>query len=141
MVELCGGLMTDLSPWYDALKKPSWEPPSWLFAPAWTLIFALAAIAGALAWRDSADRASRRRILALFAINALLNVLWSALFFQFERPDWALVEVVFLWLSVAALAAGLTPISGTAGWLLTPYLVWVAFAGTLNLTIVRLNTF
>jgi tryptophan-rich sensory protein len=78
-------------------------------------------------------------IIVLFAINYALNIAWSALFFRLERPDWALIEVIFLWLSIVALMIGLMPISATAGLLIIPYLAWVSFAAYLNLTIVRLN--
>jgi len=135
-----GALVTQLDPWYYELRKPSWQPPDWLFGPVWTLIFSLAALAGIIAWDRAVNRSERRRIVALFAANALLNVLWSYLFFRLHRPDWALVEVVVLWLSIVALIVGLWPISKTASALLLPYLAWVSFAAVLNLAIVRLNS-
>ena len=110
-----------------------------MFGPAWTLIYALTALSGVLAWRAAQHGAARQRILALFAANALLNVLWSELFFMAKRPDWSLVEVVPFWLSVLLLIVLAWPQSRRASWLLTPYLAWVAFAGWLNLEIVRLN--
>lgn len=134
-----GALVTELGPWYYALKKPSWQPPDWLFGPAWTLIFGLAAVSGVLAWRGTDSRAGHARILWLFGVNALLNVAWSWLFFRLHRPDWALFEVGFLWLSIVALMVGLWPYSKAASWLLLPYLAWVTFASVLNLAIVRLN--
>ena len=134
-----GALVTDLSPWYYALHKPAWQPPDWLFGPVWTTIFGLAAIAGVLAWRGARTRGQRTRILALFALNALLNLGWSYLFFRLHRPDWALAEVGFLWLSIVALMIALWPHSRTASALLVPYLAWVTFAGVLNQAIVRLN--
>jgi tryptophan-rich sensory protein len=79
------------------------------------------------------------RILVLFGINILLHMLWSPLFFNLRRPDWALIEVPFLWLSIVALMLGLAPISSASVWLLTPYLLWVTFAAFLNWTIVRMN--
>lgn len=139
LVALLGGATTDIGPWYYGLHKPSWQPPDWLFAPAWTLIYALTALSGVLAWNHFRNRERRRRLLALFALNALLNVTWSELFFGLKRPDWALAEVVPFWLSILALAILLFPISRTAGWALLPYLAWVLFAGVLNLAIVRLN--
>lgn len=78
-------------------------------------------------------------MLAMFAANGGLNVLWSALFFHLRRPDWALAEVVLLWLSVVFLMVRLRPWSARAAALLLPYAVWVAFAAALNLSIVRLN--
>ena len=134
-----GALATDLGPWYYGLKKPSWQPPDWVFGPAWTLIFGLAAVSGVLAWQGAWSRARRIRIVVLFAINAVLNVGWSVLFFRLHRPDWALLEVGLLWLSILALIIGLWPYSRVASVLLVPYLAWVTFAGVLNMTIVSLN--
>ena len=138
-VALLGIAATDIGPWYQALVKPSWQPPDWLFGPAWTLIYALAALAAATAWTAARDPAAQRRVIVLFGLNALLNMLWSQLFFGLHRPDWALVEVVFLWLSVLVLIIAMRPISPRASWLLVPYLAWVTFAGILNLAVVRLN--
>ncbi len=139
LVAILGGLMTELGPWYRSLVQPAWKPPDWLFGPAWTLIYSLAAAAGVLGWRRAPDRARRESMLLLFALNAFLNVLWSLLFFRLHRPDWALIEVVFLWLSIVALMVFLQRYSPASAWLLLPYLLWVAFAGFLNLATVRLN--
>lgn len=138
-VAALGGLMTDIGPWYRGLVKPSWQPPDLMFGPVWTLIYACAAIAGVRAWESAPSRAAREWMLALFALNGFLNVLWSLLFFRLRRPDWALWEVGPLWLSVLALVIVLGRWSPRAGWLLAPYLAWVAFAAVLNLAIVRLN--
>lgn len=134
-----GASATDIGPWYLALRKPSWQPPDWLFGPVWTLIYALTALAGIKAWRAAPDRRTRERVLLLFAANALLNVLWSELFFHFRRPDWALMEAAAFWASIVVLIAAVWPLSRTAGWLLAPYLAWVTFATALNLAVVRLN--
>ena len=138
-VLIAGGLMTTVGPWYRALRKPWWNPPDWIFGPAWTVILGLAAWAGVLAWTNAPDAAAHVRIAVLYGVNIVLQKLWSPLFFNLRRPDWALIEVPFLWLSVLALMVGLTPYSPTAPWLLLPYLLWVAFAAFLNLTIVRMN--
>jgi len=134
-----GALMTDLGPWYVNLHKPSWEPPGWLFGPAWTLIFGLCALSGYLAWRSAPNRGGRDGVLALFALNGLLNVVWSALFFRLERPDWALTEAVLLWLSILLMIFALARYSKIASALLVPYLLWVSFAIVLNWTVVQLN--
>lgn len=139
LVATLGALITDLGPWYVALRKPVWQPPDWLFGPAWTLIFGLAALAAVLAWRHAQKRRERWRMIGLYALNLSLNVLWSVLFFRLHRPDWALAEVGFLWLSIAALMAGLWALSRTASGLLLPYLAWVSFAAFLNWTIVQIN--
>lgn len=138
-VALLGGLMTDIGPWYQALQKPAWQPPDWLFGPAWTLIFSLAALAGALAWWGSNSRVSRQNLLLWFVVNAFFNVLWSLLFFGLKRPDWALTEVFLLWASVAVLIYVCASRSKAAALALVPYLAWVTFAAFLNAAIVRLN--
>jgi translocator protein len=102
-VATMGGTMTDLGPWYQSLRMPAWKPPDWLFGPAWTLIFALAALAGLKAWQSAGDRASREWVIGLFALNGFLNIMWSVFFFRFKRPDWALLEVLLLWLSILLL--------------------------------------
>jgi tryptophan-rich sensory protein len=134
-----GAWLTELSPWYYALKKPSWQPPDWLFGPAWTVILALASLAAFLAWRHAQDRTGRLLVAGLFGVNGVLNILWSPLFFTLRRPDWALIEVPFLWLSILAPIVLLAPLSHAASLLMMPYLLWVSFAAVLNLTIVRLN--
>ncbi|MDG5488416.1 tryptophan-rich sensory protein [Sphingomonas sp. BGYR3] len=135
-----GGVLTTIGPWYRNLKKPSFQPPDWLFGPAWTVILGLAAWAAVLAWDGAGgDPAGQRAIIILYAVNFVGHFLWSPLFFTVKRPDWALIEVVFLWASVLALCIGLRPYSELASWLIVPYLIWVSFAAILNGAIVRLN--
>ena len=136
---LAGGVLTEIGPWSRNLQKPHWQPPDWLFGPAWTVILGLAAWAAVLAWHGAPDEAGRLTVAALFAANFVFHVLWSPLFFARRRPDWALIEVPFLWASVLALAIGLRPYSVTATWLVVPYLAWVSFAACLNWAVVRLN--
>jgi tryptophan-rich sensory protein len=131
VVAVLGSTMTDLGPWYQSLAKPAFQPPDWAFGPAWTLIFACAALAGVTA--------SREWIIGLFALNGFLNVAWTVLFFRLQRPDWALIEVGILWLSVLALLVYLGRFSKLAGALIVPYLIWVAFAGVVNYQVVQLN--
>ena len=138
-VAVLGGLMTDLGPWYVALKQPAWKPPDWAFGPVWTTIFALAAAAGVIGWRRAPSRAEREILLMLFAANGFLNVFWSLLYFRLHRPDWSLFEVPFLWMSVLVLILVLARFATLAAGLLTPYLLWVAIAALLNWQTVKLN--
>jgi translocator protein len=138
-VAALGAVMTDLGHWYINLKRPSWQPPDWLFGPAWTLIFGLCAMSGYLAWRNAPNRGGRDGIIALFALNGFLNVLWSTLFFRLKRPDWALPEAALLWLSILLMIFALARYSRMSSALLLPYLAWVSFATVLNWSIVRLN--
>lgn len=138
-VAVLGGLMTDVGTWYASLQKPSWQPPDWAFAPAWTLIFALTAAAGLRAWLGSDTRIGRQNLLLVLSANAALNVLWSLMFFRLRRPDWALFEVVFFWLSIVALIVVCSRRDSVAAWLVVPYLVWVSFAALINYSVVQLN--
>jgi benzodiazapine receptor len=138
-VAVLGALASPIGDWYHALKKPWFQPPDWLFGPAWTVIFALTALAGVKAWDAHPPLRTWARIVALFAINGILNVLWSVLFFTLRRPDWALGEVPALWLSVLALIVLIAPRSRGAAWLLLPYLLWVGFAAVLNYAVAQLN--
>jgi tryptophan-rich sensory protein len=139
IVAIVGGLMTDVGPWYESLRFPKLRPPNWLFGPAWTLIFALIAAAGVLAWSEAPDDLARRELIALFALNGLLNLGWSPLFFKLRRPDWALMEIIPFWLSIVALIVFIAPFSPKGAALLAPYLVWVTFASWLNARVVQLN--
>lgn len=138
-LSLVGGLATDIGPWYRALNKPTWQPPDWLFGPVWTTIYLLCVIAAVRAWRSGVARPGRGALLAVFGINGVFNVLWSVLFFNQRRPDWALMEVGLLWLSIVAMVVVAGRRDRIAGALLLPYLAWVSFASVLNFTIVRLN--
>lgn len=138
-VAIAGGVMTDIGPWYQALEKSALTPPDWAFGPAWTIIYALAAIAGVLGWRAATKSRDRALLLSLFFVNALLNVLWSLFFFTLRRPDFALAEVATLWISVFVLIVFLWPLRRRASVVLAPYLAWVTYAAYLNYRVVALN--
>jgi tryptophan-rich sensory protein len=139
LLGLTGALVTDIGPWYRGLIKPSWQPPDWLFGPVWTSIFICAAVAFYLTWQHpEATTRTRTLLVTLWLVNALLNVLWSFLFFRLRRPDWSLLEIAPLWLSIVGMLL-VASTAGRAGWLLAPYIAWVSFAAVLNATIVRLN--
>jgi tryptophan-rich sensory protein len=139
VVAIAGAVLTEIGPWYDALRKPSWKPPDWAFGPVWTTIFVLTVIATALAWVAADGTGARPLIFWALTINVVLNIAWSAIFFKMRRPDWALREVALLWLSVLGLVMALGSVSLWAGVLLLPYLTWVSIASFLNLRIVQMN--
>lgn len=138
-VSVIGQNLTDLGPWYQALKQPPWKPPDWSFGVIWTSVFVLIVVGGVLAWRKTLHPAQRVQIVALLAINSMLHMLWSLLFFTVKRPDWAMIELIFLWLSIAALILTFWKISRLAAILLLPYIGWVTIAGFLNYANVQLN--
>ena len=138
-VALSGALLTEIGPWYQGLVQPAFKPPDAWFGPVWTMIFIFVATAGDMAWKETQNQASRYWLIGLFVLNAGLNLLWSLLFFKLHRPDWALIEVVFLWLSIAALIWEMKSYSRRASALLLPYLLWVSFASAINYATVQLN--
>jgi len=133
-----GGFATQgsIDTWYRTLAKPSWNPPDWVFAPVWTILYIMMGIAAWLVWK------TRDRIgpaMVLFGVQLALNLGWSLLFFGARSPGLALVEVVFLWTGVLLTMLAFFGRSLAAGWLFVPYLAWVSFAAVLNLAIWMLN--
>jgi len=136
-----GSILTSSSvgTWYAELRKPSLNPPNWIFAPVWSALYFLMALSAWLVWRN-ADWGGASLALTLFFAQLALNVAWSGLFFGLRRPGTALVEIVFLLGAVVATALAFRSVSGLAFWLMVPYTVWVAFAALLNFKIWQLNS-
>ena len=125
--------------WYATLKKPSWNPPGWIFGPVWSALYTMMAVAAWLVWKRGGF-AAQRRPLTLFLVQLALNAVWTPLFFGLHRPGLAFAEIVMLWLAIAATLAAFRPVSRPAAWLFVPYLAWVSFAAVLNFTLWRLNS-
>jgi tryptophan-rich sensory protein len=124
--------------WYRALNKPSWQPPDWLFPPAWAVLYLLIAFATWRVWITS-EWHQLFVPMAAFGVQVVLNAAWSALFFGMRRIRWALIEVAALWASIVAMIVTYAPLDTIAALMLLPYLAWVSFAAFLNFTILRLN--
>jgi translocator protein len=135
-----GGWVTtpNIPNWYADLAKPSWTPPDWVFGPVWSMLYFTIAVAAWLVWRQ-AGLASAAVPMTLFGIQLLLNALWSWLFFGLHHPGAAFVDIVLLWMAIAATTVAFWCRSTLAGILFVPYLAWVSFASMLNLAIWRLN--
>jgi translocator protein len=129
---------TSVQDWYQQIEKPSWRPPDWVFGPVWTVLYILMAVAAWLVWRK-AGFGGAAGPLTLFAIQLVLNALWSYLFFGLESPFAAFVELLALWTAIALTTAAFWRVAPLAGALLLPYLVWVTFAAALNCAIWRMN--
>lgn len=124
--------------WYERLAKPGWKPPNWLFGPVWLVLYGMIAVSGWLVWRQVGWQGGALP-LGLFAVQLVLNGLWSALFFGLRRIGLACIEMAALWLAIAATIAAFHPVHAGAAYLLMPYLAWVSFAFVLNFSIWRLN--
>ena len=124
--------------WYRRLDKPRWRPPDWLFAPVWTLLYAIIALSGWLVWREQGFADSAVPLTA-YAVQLVLNAGWTPIFFGLRRPGLAAIEIALLWVSIVATIFLFYPVSPSAAGLLVPYLVWVSFAAALNISIWRRN--
>ncbi len=132
------GLATPPGEWYASLAKPTWTPPGWVFGPAWTLLYTLMAVAAWHVWRRRAAT-DVRMPLALFAIQLVLNLAWTPLFFGMQRPGLALAEIVVMLAVILATTASFVRVSTTATVLMLPYCAWVCFATALNWAIWQMN--
>ena len=123
---------------YRQLAQPSWAPPSSVFGPVWSLLYALMGIAAWLVWREGGWR-RQRGALGLFVLQLAFNALWSWLFFGWHRGALAFADIVLLWLLIVATVIGFWRVRPLAGALLLPYLAWVGFATALNYAVWHLN--
>ena len=134
------GLLTraGVQTWYQTLRKPSFNPPDWIFAPVWTTLYILMGISAWLVWKQP-DSQLRTYGLVWFLIQLGLNFFWSLIFFRWRAIAFALGEISFLWLAILATMVLFWEVRPLAGWLMLPYLAWVTFAGYLNFAFWRLN--
>ncbi len=125
--------------WYKGLVKPSFNPPTWLFGPAWTVLYLMMAVAAWLVWKQGLGVSGVKLALAVFLVQLALNCLWSIFFFGLRSPLAGLVDIAVLWLAILATNVLFFRVSVAAGVLLLPYIGWVTFAAILNAAILRLN--
>lgn len=123
--------------WYAALNKPFFNPPNWIFAPVWTMLFVLMGVALFLVWRKGWHKVKFAMIL--FFVQLVLNVFWSMFFFYLQNPFLAFIEIIILWVVIYWTIMKFYRISHPAGYLMIPYILWVSFAAILNFSILVLN--
>jgi benzodiazapine receptor len=125
--------------YYTTLQKPSWNPPSWLFLPAWTVLFILMGTAFAMIVETGFSKPGVKLASTVFIVQLILNLCWSALFFGLRSPLYGFIEIVVLWLAILTTIMTFRRVSPKASYLLIPYIMWVSFASFLNFTILQLN--
>ncbi len=125
--------------WYASLEKPFFNPPNWLFAPVWLILYVLMGIALFLIWRKGIRVKGVKMALVLFVIQLILNMLWSVAFFGLKSALFGLIVIVALWIAIYLTMEKFFKVSFTAARLLIPYLIWVSFAAVLNFSIFLLN--
>ena len=133
-----GGALVSVDDWYAELAKPSWNPPSWLFGPVWSLLYVMMGVAAWRVWLHGGWPAQTRPLTA-FVVQWGLNAIWTPLFFGWHQIGWALVDIVGLWLAIGLTIVLFFRVSRLAGLLLLPYWAWVTFATALNFTLWRMN--
>jgi len=136
-----GGFFTasSVGSWYSTVNKPSFNPPNWIFAPVWTILFLLMGIALYLVLSKGFNYNGVKVAVWIFAVQLVLNILWSYLFFGLQNPFYALIEIIFLIISILATMYFFYRVSPVATYLLIPYILWVSFASVLNFYIYILN--
>jgi translocator protein len=131
--------ISQIPTWYSTLSKPSWAPPNWLFGPVWTTLYILMGIALFLVWREGLNRSDVRFAILIFAVQLVLNLLWSIVFFTYHSLFGSFILIMILWIAILANIIAFSIISRTAGLLLVPYIVWVSIASYLNYSVYLLN--
>ncbi len=129
----------EITTWYAALNKPSFNPPSYIFAPVWTVLYILMGTSFYLIWKRPVSQVRTAGVL-FFLIQFILNFFWSFIFFKQHKIGGAMIELVIMWLFILFTINEFRKLNKTAAWLLVPYITWVSFAGALNLAIWKLNT-
>jgi benzodiazapine receptor len=125
--------------WYVSLNKPSFTPPSWVFAPVWVTLFTLMGLSLFIVLRKGFENSAIRRAVSVFVAQLVLNMLWSVAFFGFRSPLYGLIVITLLWITLLATIFTFYRISRTAAILLVPYFLWGSFASVLNFSILVLN--
>lgn len=131
---------TSDNPWFDTIAKPSWNPPDAVFGPVWTTLYLLMGIALWVVWFDKPDGKSKAPAITVFAVQLLLNFLWSIIFFRMQSISGALIDIIILDVLIVVTMVLFSRHSKIAAYLLIPYLMWVLFATYLNFTIWQLNS-
>ena len=141
LVSVAGGAITApaIAAWYGDLYKPNWTPPNWLFAPVWSALYLMMAVAAWLVWRARSRHQRVGLAIALWFLQLALNLAWSALFFGLRNPALGLADIALLSFALIGTFLLFWPINRLAGWLLAPYMAWVLYATALNYAIWRMN--
>ena len=125
--------------WYATLVKPAFNPPGWVFGPAWTLLYTLMGISLYLVWKQGIEQKRIRQGVTIFIIHLAFNTSWSIIFFGLKSPAWAFANIIVLWLMIGLVIALFYRIKRSSAYLLLPYWAWVTFAAVLNFYLWRLN--
>lgn len=132
------GSYFDPGSWYEALNKPSWTPPNWVFPVVWPILYAMMGIAAWLVWRDYGFKDASSQ-LRWFLLQLGLNAAWSWIFFGRQSISMGLAEILLLWIAIFFTIILFWDKRKSAAWLMIPYLLWITYASALNFSIWQLN--
>lgn len=127
------------SMWFIDLNKPVFQPPNWLFAPVWTILYILMGVAAGIVYVEGKNKMEGKTALILFAVQLVLNILWSFMFFGVHTLLGASVNIVLLWGTLLATIIYFFKLNRAAGWMMIPYILWVTFATILTITLFVMN--
>jgi tryptophan-rich sensory protein len=125
--------------WYNTLTKPSFNPPSWVFGPVWTILYFMMGVALFIVWTSKSKSKEKIEAISIFFLQLSLNALWSPIFFGAQSPFMGLIIIILLWITILLTIIKFFKVSKIAGGLLVPYFLWVSFATILNFSIWQLN--
>jgi len=125
--------------WYAGLKKPPYTPPNWAFGPIWTILYILMGISVFLVWQRGLATNGAMLAFILFWIQLAFNAFWSIIFFGMKSKGGGVITIIVLWLLILATMITSFRVSGWAGALLIPYILWVSIASYLNIGVWLLN--
>lgn len=131
--------VASVTTWYAGLSRPFFTPPDWIFAVIWPSLYVIMGISAFIVWNSGIERKQVKAALWIFALQLVLNGLWTPIFFGLHLIGFALVEIVLLWIAILWTILAFQKISKPAAWLLIPYMLWVSFAVVLNASLFLLN--
>lgn len=130
---------SSIGSWYSTISKPGFNPPGWIFGPVWTVLYILMGISLYLVLQKGLPDTHVKIAILIFAVQLVLNILWSILFFGMQSPMLAFIEIILLWVFILLTITHFYALSKPAAYLLIPYILWVSFAAILNFSIYMLN--
>ena len=141
LVAFLGSVFTfsSIPTWYAQLNKPFFNPPNWVFAPVWTILYFLMAVSLYIIWNKNLENKKQDKAIKIFIFQLTLNLLWSLVFFGLHQPLLGLITIIILWFSIFITIKYFYKLSKPSGYLLVPYILWVSFASVLNFAIVVVN--
>jgi len=131
--------MSSVTDWYLTLKKPSWNPPGYVFGPIWTILYIMIAISGWRVYVKASSSKQKQQAFVFYGLQLGFNLFWSFFFFFLQSPLLGLIDILALLICIALNIKAFYPLDRVSAYLLIPYFGWTFYAAILNFTIWSLN--